>query len=233
MNNVQRSALVARPVAQLFDLIEAAEHYPQFLPWCDGARIVSRDDEMVSADIRVRFAGMHFEMRTRNPKRRPEFMAIHLERGPFKHFEGQWKLTPLGTVGCKIDFLLEWEFDSSLISRAAGPLFARAAGTLMDAFVERALTLPPPQEAPPAAPAAPPMVFPPAAASPPVPASVAAPQAAPEVPTPAAPAAAAAPEPMPQPPTGPLPEPLLPTAPQPATEARSEPAINLPPAPAA
>jgi len=147
--NVQRSALVARPVAQLFDLIEAAEHYPLFLPWCDSARIVARDDEMVSADIRVRFHGLSFEMRTRNPKRRPEYMAIHLEKGPFKHFEGQWHLTPLGTAGCKVHFTLEWEFDSGLISKAAGPLFAHAAGTLVDAFVERAMSMPPPPDEPP------------------------------------------------------------------------------------
>ena len=148
--NVQRSALVARPVAQLFDLIEAAEHYPLFLPWCDSARIVARDDDMVSADIRVRFHGITFEMRTRNPKRRPEYMAIHLEQGPFKRFEGQWHLTPLGTEGCKVHFVLEWEFDSTLLGKAAGPLFAHAAGTLVDAFVERAMAMPPaPPEPPP------------------------------------------------------------------------------------
>jgi ribosome-associated toxin RatA of RatAB toxin-antitoxin module len=145
---VQRSALVARPVAQLFDLIEAAEHYPLFLPWCDSARIVARDDAMVSADLRVRFHGLSFEMRTRNPKRRPAFMAIHLEQGPFKHFEGQWDLMPLGAAGCKVHFMLEWEFDSALLSQAAGPLFAHAAGTLVDAFVERAMAMPPPPPEP-------------------------------------------------------------------------------------
>lgn len=147
---VQRTALVARPAAQLFDLIEAAEHYPAFLPWCESAHIVARDDEMVSADIRVRFHGLAFEMRTRNPKRRPTFMAIHLERGPFKRFLGEWKLTQLGTIGCKVDFSLDWEFDSALVSHAAGPVFAKAAGTLMDAFVDRALAMPVRDDAPPA-----------------------------------------------------------------------------------
>ena len=69
---VRRSALVDQPAEHLFDLIEAAEHYPDFLPWCAGAQIVSRDDALVSADIRMRYAGVSFELRTRNPKRRPE-----------------------------------------------------------------------------------------------------------------------------------------------------------------
>lgn len=149
---VQRSALVARPAAQLFDLIEGAEHYPAFLPWCESAQIVTRNDELVSADLRVRFHGLSFEMRTRNPKRRPEFMEIHLERGPFRRFFGQWKLAQLGTIGCRIDFSLDWEFDSALMSHAASPLFAKAASTLVDAFVDRALAMPEHHE--PAAPTA-------------------------------------------------------------------------------
>ncbi len=148
-NKVQRSALVARPASHLFDLIEAAEHYPQFIPWCVGATILVRTDEEVSADLRVRIHGLAFEMRTRNPKRRPEFMAIHLERGPFRHFEGQWKLTQLGTMGCKVDFVLDWELDSSILGSAATPVFARAAGTLVDAFVERAMSMPEGNAAPP------------------------------------------------------------------------------------
>lgn len=49
---VRRSALADRSAERLFDLIEAAEHYPSFLPWCTGATIVSRDDAMVDAFVR-------------------------------------------------------------------------------------------------------------------------------------------------------------------------------------
>ena len=128
---VRRSALVDRSAEHLFDLIEAAEHYPQFLPWCTGATIVSRDDELVSADLRVRWAG--------NPKRRPEYMAIHLEHGPFRRFEGEWRLGALGTDACKVAFTLDYEFDSAWVTRAAGPVFDRMANSMVDAFVQRAL----------------------------------------------------------------------------------------------
>lgn len=136
---VRRSALVDRSAERLFDLIEAAEHYPSFLPWCTGASIVSRDDTMVSADLRMRLAGTTFEMRTRNPKRRPEFMAIHLERGPFRRFEGEWRLAPIGADACRVGFTLDYEFDSAWVTRAAGPVFDRIANSMVDAFVQRAL----------------------------------------------------------------------------------------------
>lgn len=146
---VRRSALVDRSAGQLFDLIEAAEHYPEFLPWCRGAEIVLREEALVSADLHVRWAGIEFTMRTRNPKRRPEHMAIHLERGPFRRFEGEWRLTPLTPQACKVGFTLDWEFDSAVMTRVAGPVFARIADTLVEAFVQRALaTASPGPEAP-------------------------------------------------------------------------------------
>ncbi len=136
---VRRSALVARPADAMFDLIEGAEHYPAFLPWCSGATIVQRDDTLVSADLRVRWKGLNFEMRTRNPKRRPEYMAIHLERGPFRRFEGEWRLSALAAAACKVEFSLDYEFDSALMTSLAGTVFERIADTMVDAFVERAL----------------------------------------------------------------------------------------------
>lgn len=135
---VRRSALVDQPAEHLFDLIEAAERYPDFLPWCAGASIVSRDDALVSADIRIDFAGVRFELRTRNPKRRPDYMAIHLEHGPFKRFEGEWRLRVLDPQACKVDFQLDYDFDSVFMTRVAGPVFDRIANTMVDAFVARA-----------------------------------------------------------------------------------------------
>jgi ribosome-associated toxin RatA of RatAB toxin-antitoxin module len=139
---VRRTALVERPAFHMFDLIEAAEQYPQFLPWCVGATIVSRDDDLVSADLRVRYAGVHFEVRTRNPKRRPEHMTIHLERGPFKRFEGEWTLRALSEDACKVDFTLDYEFASRMVTSVAGPVLDRMANAMVDAFVNRALVVP-------------------------------------------------------------------------------------------
>ena len=135
---VRKTVLVTHSARQMFDLIEAAEHYPDFLPWCAAATIVERDDSVVRADVTVDYHGVRFHFRTRNPKRAPEWMAIHLEHGPFHHFEGEWQLTPLGTEGCRVQFLLRYEFKRSITSRLAGPVFDRITNTMVDAFVQRA-----------------------------------------------------------------------------------------------
>jgi ribosome-associated toxin RatA of RatAB toxin-antitoxin module len=135
---VHKSALVAHSAEHMFDLIEAAEHYPQFLPWCSGATIIERTDEVVVARIAISYRGVRFDFVTRNPKRRPEWMAVDLEQGPFRRFAGDWQLRPLQESGCKVEFRLRYEFANAVMARVAGPVFERIANTLVDAFVERA-----------------------------------------------------------------------------------------------
>ena len=135
---VRRTVLVPHTADRMFDLIEAAEQYPAFLPWCAGAVIVARDESVVVADIVVDYRGVRFKFTTRNPKRRPEWMAITLERGPFRRFEGEWQLAPLGTEGSRVGFSLRYDFDSGVMRTLAGPVFERITNSLVDAFVARA-----------------------------------------------------------------------------------------------
>jgi ribosome-associated toxin RatA of RatAB toxin-antitoxin module len=135
---VRKTALVGHAAETMFDVIEAAEHYPAFLPWCAGATILARDESMVVAEITVDYHGLRFAFTTRNPKRRPDWMAITLEHGPFRHFDGAWNLKPLSADGCRVDFGLNYEFRSAPMSRLAGPVFEFIASTLVDRFVARA-----------------------------------------------------------------------------------------------
>jgi ribosome-associated toxin RatA of RatAB toxin-antitoxin module len=135
---LRKSVLVSHSAEEMFDLIEAAEHYPDFLPWCAATTIVERDDSVVVADIEIDVHGVRFGIRTRNPKRRPAWMAIQLERGPFRRFHGEWHLTPLTADGCRIEFDLRYDFDHSVVGRLASPVFDRIANTLVDAYVARA-----------------------------------------------------------------------------------------------
>lgn len=135
---LRKSALVGHSAESMFDLIEGAEHYPEFLPWCAGATILMRDENIVVANIAVDYHGVRFSFTTRNPKRRPEWLAVTLDRGPFRRFEGEWLLKPLAANACRIDFAFRYEFDAALVRTLASPVFDRIANTFVDAFVARA-----------------------------------------------------------------------------------------------
>ena len=147
--DLSKRLFVPYSAERMFDLIEAAEHYPEFLPWCASATIVLRTDEVVVADIVVQHKGVRFDFRTRNPKRRPQTMSIRLERGPFRRFEGEWRLFPLGSEGCRVEFEMRYDFNS-VMARLAGPVFDRITNAMVDAYVARADELygrPPPEAA--------------------------------------------------------------------------------------
>ena len=38
---------------QLFDLVADVKKYPEFLPWCVGARIRSKEERLVIADLMI------------------------------------------------------------------------------------------------------------------------------------------------------------------------------------
>ena len=135
---VRRSALIGYPAASTFDLIEQAEHYPEFLPWCSGATILARDESIVAARLTVDYAGLRFDLTTRNPKRRPHWLAVRMEQGPFRRFDGEWHIRELGPLACKIEFELHYQFDYALVGKVADSVFGRIADAMVDAFARRA-----------------------------------------------------------------------------------------------
>lgn len=135
---VRKSVLMPYPAESMFDIIEQAEHYPQFIPWCSAAEILERTDEIVAARVSMRVGGLQLALETRNPKRRPEWLQLKMVRGPLRRFEGEWRLTPLNAVACRIDFTLIYEIGDGVIQRVAGPVFARMAESMVDAYVVRA-----------------------------------------------------------------------------------------------
>ena len=78
---IRKEMLVGWPAHAMFDLIEQAENYPAFLPWCASATILERSDDVVAAALAVDYRGVKFGFSTRNPKRRPEWLRVNSSRG--------------------------------------------------------------------------------------------------------------------------------------------------------
>ena len=55
---VEKSALVPYPAAALYDIVSDVDRYPEFLPWCRSARLLSKTDELLCGEIEVSKAGV-------------------------------------------------------------------------------------------------------------------------------------------------------------------------------
>jgi len=138
---VQRSALVPYTAQQMFRLVDDIESYPEFLPWCNDARIEARHGDELEATLELHKGGVSKHFTTRN--RRTEFEAIDISLlgGPFRHLEGGWRFQALGDGGCKVSLELEFEFDSMLVDMLFGRFFEDTCNSLVDAFTRRAASV--------------------------------------------------------------------------------------------
>jgi ribosome-associated toxin RatA of RatAB toxin-antitoxin module len=138
MREVKRAALVDRPPAELFALINDIESYPRFLPWCTHARVQSRSSQELIATIGVRQGALAGEFTTRNTLAVDRSIRMQLVSGPFEVLEGEWLLTPIAGGGCRVELTMRLAFRNRLTGLLFEPKFAHTIASLVDAFVARA-----------------------------------------------------------------------------------------------
>jgi ribosome-associated toxin RatA of RatAB toxin-antitoxin module len=138
MPQIERSALVFYSAQQMFDLVNAVPDYPQFLPGCTSARIVSQSNTDMVASLTVSKAGIGHSFTTRNTLYPHHRIAMQLVDGPFKQLHGGWEFQPLSETACKVILRLEFEFSSRLIQFAFGKIFGELTAAMVNAFTQRA-----------------------------------------------------------------------------------------------
>lgn len=138
MQEFERSALVAFSPAQMFALVNDVERYPQFLPWCTGARVEELSPAERLASLSIAKGPVRMQFTTRNGLRPDSQILMQLEEGPFSRLTGRWDFDPVGERGSSVLFKVEFEFKSRLMSAAFGPMFQSVCNSIVDAFVQRA-----------------------------------------------------------------------------------------------
>lgn len=125
----------------MYVLVADIESYPQFLPWCGGARVLKREGDSVTAAIDIDYGGIHKTFTTLNDGSPVELMEMRLVEGPFRHLLGHWRFTPLDERACKVSFDLDFEFSSRMLGLVVGPVFQHIANGMVDSFRVRAVQL--------------------------------------------------------------------------------------------
>ena len=138
MKTVKKSVLLWYSPQEMYLLVTAIDQYPQFLPWCDQARIVAADDLGVMAEVGISFSGIRQTFTTRNTHTPDQRVAMSLVKGPFSSLDGEWIFLPLAQDACKVLFTLKYAFSSRTLEALVGPIFNRIASSFIDSFTQRA-----------------------------------------------------------------------------------------------
>lgn len=139
MTRVVRSALVPRPQARLYELVNDFAAYPRRFAWCEAAQELERDGAHVLARLTVGVAGLSATFTTRNTLEPPARIGLALVDGPFSKLEGAWEFRALGDAGTKISLTLDFALAGKLAGSALAAAFHRIADHMVDDFVRAAL----------------------------------------------------------------------------------------------
>ena len=124
---------------QMFNLVSNIESYPEFLPWCIGARILNRDNQkqIVLAELVIGFKSFQERFVSRVKFSKVERIQVTYEKGPFEHLENCWEFVSC-KEGCEIKFKIDFEFKSKVFRTIMEPLFYTAVTKMVAAFEKRA-----------------------------------------------------------------------------------------------
>jgi len=147
MKHVNKSVLLWYSPLEMYSLVTAIEDYPSFLPWCERAEVLGRDQAGMTARLTLAKGGMRHAFTTRNLHKAGEEVQVQLVDGPFSLLDGTWRFLPLGRAGadpaeeakaCRIEFDLRYAFANLALEAVVSPVFDRIANSFVDSFVQRA-----------------------------------------------------------------------------------------------
>lgn len=138
MAQVSRSALLMYSAEEMYQLVNDVNAYPEFLPGCVGANILTNNNNVMRASVKVSKAGISQTFTTENILVNGQSILMNLVDGPFKHLRGGWTFSILDEQACKINLDLEFEFNSSLVELAFGRIFHELVGSMVKSFSSRA-----------------------------------------------------------------------------------------------
>ena len=125
---------------QMFDLVADVRRYPEFLPWCVGAQVVSKTDNELIADLTIGFKMFRETFRSRVTLERPDHVHVEYLTGPFRYLNNHWNFLPI-EGGCEVKFFVDFEFKSRLLQAMIGTVFNEAVRLMVRAFERRAMVL--------------------------------------------------------------------------------------------
>ena len=138
MARINKKTNVKFSANQMYSLVNDIETYPDFLPWCTDANIISSDEATLTASISISIGRIKKIFTTLNTMREGISINMILIQGPFKELNGQWIFQDNSEGGSTVSLEMQFEFKNKLLKYTFGTAFKKIIDSLVDVFIERA-----------------------------------------------------------------------------------------------
>lgn len=140
MQTITRTLTLPYVPEQLYALVADIERYPQFLPYCEAARIHWQKAHQLEASLHLSYKGLRYSFTTQNENTPHSAIHMQFSQGPFKKLSGRWGFEPeAGAVNVTLELAIE--FKHKLMQMALGHKLDEVTDLLVTAFEQRAHAL--------------------------------------------------------------------------------------------
>ena len=134
----EESRVIKHTPKNLFNLVSDVSKYPEFLPWCLGARVKNINQYNFDADLIIGFKIYKEIYSSRifldNIK---NVIKVEYKDGPFERLESHWVFKE-NNQGCIVEFMVDFKFKSVFLQTIMETLFSEAVKRMVKAFETRA-----------------------------------------------------------------------------------------------
>ena len=130
--------LINHTPSNLFKLVSDVNKYPEFLPWCLGARVKNKCENNFEADLIIGFKiykeiySSDITLDNINKK-----IIVNYKDGPFEYLDNYWIFKD-DKNGCEVEFMVDFKFKSVFLQTLMETLFSEAVRRMVGAFEKRA-----------------------------------------------------------------------------------------------
>lgn len=127
---------------QLYKMVSDVSSYPEFLPWCEAARILEDNGDVIIAELIIKFRGIHGRYTSRVfLDDKDKEISVELVQGPFKHLYNGWKFSKAKEGGTLVEFDIDFTMRSKIFEKVVDFMFDEVLEHMIEAFEKRAKTL--------------------------------------------------------------------------------------------
>lgn len=141
MTKFTDSKMLPYSAEQMFNLVTDVTRYPEFLPWITSAVVHDKTEEQMQAELQIGYKFFRESYTSEITMERPSRVEVRAIKGPFSKLENIWSFTPMDDNYLQVDFFIDFEFDSPILSSMMSGVFEDAARKMVQAFEQRAAEL--------------------------------------------------------------------------------------------
>lgn len=122
---------------QIFQLVSDVKSYPEFLPWCLAARILSEEKEKIIADLMIGYGMFRGTFRSDVSLTPFKKVEVSYVEGDLEQLHNFWEFEP-HPEGVQVTFYVGFSFKNSLLQNVITPIFSSVTEKMIEAFEARA-----------------------------------------------------------------------------------------------